>query len=84
MPTDPIDAMMAAFSAANDQNMAFYTEHLDELVATYRAHLAIGRMRYDRDALLNNMIKALMESDNTREALCYQVVIAVDRLARRS
>jgi hypothetical protein len=39
--------------------------------------------KYDRDALLNLMVKALMESDNPREALCYQLICAVDRLATR-
>lgn len=78
MANDPFDAMLAAAKAASDQNIAFYTDHLNGLVSAYRQHMK----KYDRDALLNLMVRALMESDNTREALCYQVICAVDGLAR--
>lgn len=79
MANDPFDQLVASAKAASDQNLAFYTDHLAGVVASYRANIG----KHDRDALLNLMVKALMESDNTREALCYQVVVAVDRLARR-
>lgn len=78
MANDPFDAMLAAAKAASDQNIAFYTDHLNGLVSAYRQHMK----KYDRDALLNLMVKALVESDNPREALCYQVIVAVDKLAR--
>ena len=78
MANDPFDAMLATAKAASDQNIAFYTDHLNGLVSAYRQHMK----KYDRDALLNLMVRALMESDNTREALCYQVICAVDGLAR--
>jgi predicted YcjX-like family ATPase len=77
--TDPLDRLLAAARAASDQNVAFYTQHVTELVKAFKKHLS----RYDRDVLLNNSVKALMESDNDREALAYQVVVAVDMLARR-
>lgn len=79
MANDPFDAMLAAAKAASDQNIAFYTDHLNGLVSAYRQHMK----KYDRDALLNLMVKALVESDNPREALCYQLICAVDRLATR-
>lgn len=78
MSNDPFDAMLASAKAASDQNVAFYTDHLNGLVDAYRKHMK----KYDRDNLLNLMVRALMESDNTREALCYQVICAVDGLAR--
>lgn len=78
MPNDPFDKLVASIKAASDQNVAFYTDHLAQLTSAYRANMA----KHDRDGLLNNMVKALMESDNSREDLCYQVVVAVDKLAR--
>lgn len=79
MSNDPFDAMLASAKAASDQNIAFYSDHIDRLVAAYRNHIKT----FDRDNLLNLMVKALMESDNPREALCYQVIVAVDKLARQ-
>lgn len=76
MATDPFEQMLSGLRAASDQNVAFYREHLTKLAAAYSAH----RKRYDRDGLLNSMVKAMMESDNDREALCYQVVVALDML----
>lgn len=77
MSPDPMDQMITDLRKASNQNMAFYREHLRGLVEAYRKN----KDRYDRDALLNLMVKTLMQSDNTREALCYQVVAAVDILA---
>lgn len=79
MSNDPFDAMLASAKAASDQNVAFYTDHLNALVDAYRKHMK----KYDRDSLLNLMVKALVESDNPREALAYQVIVAVDKLARQ-
>ena len=77
--SDPFDSLLATAKAASDQNLAFYRDHLRSLVSAYRQH----NDKIDRDALLNLMVKALIESDNTREALCYQVIVAVDALAKR-
>jgi hypothetical protein len=77
---DPMVERLVALRAASDQTVAAYTEHLKGVVGAYRKHLD----SHDRDILLNNMVKALMtDATNTREALCYQVVVAVDLLARR-
>ena len=36
MAHDPFDAMLATAKAASDQNIAFYTDHLNGLVSAYR------------------------------------------------
>lgn len=74
--TDPFENIVASLKSASDQNLAFYREHLTQLVLAYRKNKA----KYDRDALLNLMVKAMMESDNSREDLCSQLVVAIDRL----
>jgi hypothetical protein len=79
MSLDPIAQRLAAARALSDQQVAAYTEHLKGLVSAWRKHMA----KYDRDALIQNSVKALMEDPtNTREALCYQVIVAVDMMAR--
>lgn len=75
---DPFEQLLANSKAMSDQNVAFYREHLKILVKAYRSH----RAKYDRDALLNLMVKALVESDNSREDLAYQVIVAVDELSK--
>jgi Fe-S cluster biosynthesis and repair protein YggX len=76
---EQFEQMLAAARAASDQNFAFWREHVTRLVGAYKEHMA----GHDRDALLNNMVKALYESDNDRAALCYQVITLIDQEARR-
>lgn len=71
--------ILAKKRSDKDQVIAFWNDHLDALIAAYRINL----IKYDPDALLMLSVKSLMESDNDREALCYQLMIMVDRLARR-
>jgi len=75
---DQFEQMLTAARAASDQTFAFWRDHQNNLVKAYKSHLP----HHDRDALLNNMVRALMESDNDRQALCFQVITAVDTLAR--
>ncbi len=75
---DPIEALIASRRSASDQNFEFYTEKLKGIVNAYRLHMN----RQDRDVLLNLMVKALMDGDNTREDLCYMLITAIDREAR--
>jgi hypothetical protein len=76
---DPIDLILAKARGASDQQVAFWTEHMIELVAAWKNHYT----RFDRDALLQLSVKSLMEGDNTREDLCYQVMVAIDFIARK-
>lgn len=81
MPSpDPMNLIIAKARADSDQQIAFYFEHLKNLVSAWRKHMH----NYDRDALIQNSVKTLMEGENTREDLCYQVMTAVDMMARRS
>lgn len=75
---DPMDLILAKARADVDQVTVFWNEHLDRLIAAYRSQIP----KYDRNLLLMNTVKSLMESDNDREALCYQVMCLVDREAR--
>jgi hypothetical protein len=76
---DPMDEIIARAKAASNEQIAFYTEHLKANVSAWRNHIA----HYDRDALIQNCVKTLMESDNTREDLCYKVTVAIDMMARK-
>lgn len=78
MTDDPMDGIIASTRAKSDQQIAFYTEHLKANVSAWRNHIK----NYDRDALIQGCVKTLMESDNTREDLCYKTTIAIDLLAR--
>ena len=73
-----MDLLRAKANADADQLVAFWKDHLHQLVSAYRANMG----KYDRNTLLMNSIKALMEGDNDREALCSQVMVAVDMMAR--
>lgn len=75
---DPMDEIIARTRAQSDQQIAFYTEHLRANVSAWRNHINT----YDRDALIQNCVKTLMESDNTCEDLCYKVTVAIDMMAR--
>lgn len=76
--TDPIDSILAQKRALSDQQIAFYTDHLQGLVSAWRKHMS----SYDRDQLIQLSVKSLMEGDNSREDLAYQVMVAVDMMAR--
>jgi hypothetical protein len=75
---DPMDEILATAKQASNEQIAFYTEHLKANVSAWRNHIAT----YDRDGLIQNCVKTLMESDNTREDLCYKVTVAIDMMAR--
>lgn len=75
---DPMEAILASARNASDQQIAFYQEHLRGLVAAWRNNIA----KFDRDQLIQLSVKSLMEGDNSREDLCYQVMVAVDMMAR--
>lgn len=75
---DPMDLVIAKLRGQSDQQIAFYQEHLKGLVAAVKQNLG----KYDRDQLIQLTVKALMEGDNSREDLCYQIVVAVDMMAR--
>lgn len=79
MPSpDPMNLIIAKARRDSDQQVAFYREHLQALVAAWRQNLT----KYDRNQLIQLSVKSLMEGDNSREDLCYQTMIAVDMLAR--
>jgi hypothetical protein len=48
------------------------------LISAYRMHMRF----YDRDQLLRTSVQALDTGDNTREMLCWQVMVMVDMMAR--
>ena len=75
---DPMELIVAQAKNDSDKQIAFYRDHLLANVAAWRNHIG----RYDRDALIQNCVKALMEGDNTREDLCYKVTVAIDMMAR--
>lgn len=76
---DPIEQRIAAVRAASDQQIAGYREHIKGLVSAWRGHME----RYERDALIQNSVKALMQiPENDREALAYQFITAIDIIAR--
>jgi hypothetical protein len=80
MPSpDPIEVMITGMRFASDQQMGFYREHLKGVLEAYRKEAP----KYDHDAFMQLMVKGLMESDNTREHLCYQLAVAIEALARR-
>ena len=72
-----MDLILAQAKSESDKQIAFYAEHLKANVAAWRKHVG----RYDRDGLIQNTVKALMESDNTREDLCYKVTVAIHMMA---
>jgi sulfur transfer complex TusBCD TusB component (DsrH family) len=76
---DPMEQLIASARSASDQQVATYREHLRGLVRAWRKHMH----SYDQATLIQNSVKSLMEGDNTREDLCYQVMVLVDMMARR-
>jgi len=75
---DPMDLIIANAREEADSVIAYWTAHLENLTSAYAKY----KDRIPRDNLIYNTVKTLMESDNDREALCYQVMIAVDMMAR--
>lgn len=78
MPTDPMDMIIANAKMASDDQIAWYRDHLEANVSAYRQHMK----KFDRDQLIQLSVKSLMESDNSRENLCYKVTVAIDMMAR--
>ena len=79
MALDPIEAMVTDLQKASTEQFAFYRDHLEGLVSVYKKN----KGKYDKHQLLQMMVKSLVESDNSREDLCYQVVTAVHLLSER-
>lgn len=70
---------LAQAKALNNQVFAQFSEHLKGLISAYRQNLG----KFDREDLLVRCIKSLIEDDtNDREALCIQVFLLVDKIAR--
>lgn len=75
---DPIEELIAQKKSQSDQNYAFYSDKLKGIIGAYRMYTG----KYDRDGLVNMTVKALMESENTREDLCYMLMVSIDKAAR--
>lgn len=75
---DPMDLILANAKKDSDDQIAWYIDHLEANVSAYRQSIK----NFDRDQLIQLSVKSLMESDNSRENLCYKVTVAIDMLAR--
>ena len=75
---DPMDLIIANAREEADSEIAYWTAHLENLVSAYAKY----KNRIPRDTLIFNTVKTLMEGDNDRRALCCQVMVAVDMMAR--
>jgi sulfur transfer complex TusBCD TusB component (DsrH family) len=73
-----MNLILAQAKGQSDQQVAFYRDHLKNLVSAWRNHMN----RFDQAVLIQNAVKTLMEGDNTKEDLAYQVMVAVDMMAR--
>ena len=78
---DPIEELIATKRSQSDQNFAFYEDKMRGIINACRPYLS-GR-KYDRDATLNQLVKTMVESPNTREDLCYMLIVAIDKFARQ-
>lgn len=76
---DPIDEEISILRGMSDQDFAFYADKLQGITNAYRSNMR----HFDKDRLLNMMVKTMVESPNTREDLCYLLVTAIDREARK-
>lgn len=75
---DPMELLAARAAGDVPAQAAFYREHLRDLISAWRMHMSL----HDRDELLRTAVQALDTGDNTREMLCWQVMCAVDMMAR--
>lgn len=76
---DPMELVAARAAGDIPRQAAFYREHLRDLISAWRMHMTM----YPRDELIRNAVQALDTGDNTREMLCWQVMVAVDMMARK-